>query len=168
MIKVHVSVNYDNPPPPLRIISGGKTRYFLSLTQNEKCAFYFNYLSMHQAEQARHSYIDVLTSEKYAENFYVFRAIKFSHIPVNQRLPYHEVVSSLWQKVHELIMTYYDDLDQAIGKADLLPNYMMECADTLKRHEASEARKSQSIVFNQTEYNVLSSLHKHPAGWQPN
>lgn len=160
MFDLHVTVNFSHPQPPVRITSGGKTRYFLNLTQNEKCAFYFNQPLFVGAHQIKQGPLLLLTGQEEATNFEEYRSTEFSHIPVDQREPYHEVVASLWQKTHELLSTAYDDIDQRAVETKLLPNYMKECETALKMHQASNAEPLQGILFSKTEIAFLSSMHK--------
>lgn len=165
---VYAAINYDNPPPPVRTTANGKVRYHLSLTQNEKCALYFSYPLMLAAVTLKNGPLCILTSDEFAKQFDEHRATSYSHIPVNQREPYHAVVSSLWQKTHDLIATAYEDLDRSNHKNILLPNYLKEYEETLKLFRASQASTIQCVVFSQMEINALSSLHRRKPDWQPN
>jgi hypothetical protein len=159
MLNIPIRVTYDNPPPPVRIISEGKTRYFLSLTQDEKCALYFTIPLLAVASQIKNPCLYVSTEECNAQSFDEYRSSKFASIPITQRQPYHEVISSLWNKTHELITAVY--FDQSEKESRLIENYQKERELASQLSASLDLNRESGVLFSTTEYAMLASLHQH-------
>lgn len=160
MNTIPIQVTYGNPPPPVRIISDGKARYFLSLTQDEKCALYFIHPLMVASSLVKKPCLIVATHDEVAQEFDKFRTMKFSWISSTEKRPYDELVFRLWEKTHEVIAAVFEDWDQKEKELNFTEKYLRE-RDEAAQLCAENPERVAGIPFSSTEYHFLGSLHQH-------
>lgn len=158
-----IHVTYGNPPAPLRVVTNGIPRYYLSLDFEEKCAVNYVHAIMLIPKNLTNRAVFVLTGEEPSWNFEEYRTKQFSSLSAHPRKSYHALIQSLWKKTHQIIRCVYKDAQLLSRESPLLANYLKEferaqssCKDPIGR---------QGVVFCETQCIALGpcALNKSPS-----
>lgn len=148
-----IHVTYGNPPAPLRVVTDGIPRYYLSLDFEEKCAFRYAHAIMLTPKNLNGKDMLVLTGEKPSRKFEEYRSTQVPPLSALPRKSYHELIQSLWKKTHQIIRCVYKDAQLLSRDSPLLANYQKE----FERAQSSckDPKGRQGVAFCETQCKAL-------------
>lgn len=158
-IQFPVSVSFGNSSQPVRMVSEGKTQYFLNLTYDEKCALTFTYLHLLEQGGFKEGAFMMLTDQEHVPAFALFRAKEFSFIEEAEQKTYHELLISIRNKIRELTRVTFNDVENTELKQKVLAVYQQQCenADTFRM--TGEMANRQGVLFSASDSDLLTFIH---------